>query len=130
VLKAAGSGALASAATNLLPLFAILPILVLVGTYMAPYFASKSVYKNSVGLKNPIQYSFTDDGTNWKSASGCGELLWNAYIKARETRDWFLLYTQPRLAHPLPKGAFVNENEIVEFREMVRRHVPDASLRG
>jgi hypothetical protein len=130
VLKAVGTGSLASAATNLLPLFAILPIAVLAGIYVAPYYTSKSVYKNSVSLKSPIQYSFSDDGVTQKSVTGRGEVLWTAYIKARETRDWFLLYTQKRLAHPLPKRAFANEDEIVEFREMIRRHVPDVSLRS
>ncbi|MGB6428964.1 MAG: YcxB family protein [Candidatus Acidiferrales bacterium] len=130
VVKAAGTGRPAAAATNLLPLFVILPIAVIIGTYLAPYPGSRSVYKNSASLKNTIQYSFSGDSVTQKSAAGRSEVLWTAYPKARETRDWFLLYTQKRLAHPLPKRAFANENEITEFRDLVRRRVKNASLRG
>jgi YcxB-like protein len=107
-----------------------LPAFLLSMCYVTPYFAAKSLYKNSVNLHNAIHYSFSDDLVTQEMASGRAELLWSAFIRVRETPHLFLFYVQKHLAHPVPKRAFASEQEIAGFRELIRRHVREVSLRG
>ncbi len=106
-----------------------LPALLLWVCYATPYFAAKSLYKSSVNLHNPIHYSFSDDLVTQEMASGRAELLWSTFVRVRETPDLFLFYVQKHLAHPVPKRAFTSDQEIVGFRELIRRHVRNVSLR-
>jgi hypothetical protein len=107
-----------------------LPMFLIWMCYIRPYFASKSLYKNNINLHNPIHYSFSDALITQEMASGRTELQWATFTRVRETRELFLFYVQKHLAHPIPKRAFANELEIERFRELVRRHIQDVSLRG
>jgi len=98
--------------------------------YIAPYFSSRSSYRKSSSLKYPIRYSLSDDVISQESAVGRAEVLWTAFVRARETRDLFLLYINKNLAHVIPKRAFSGENELAEFRGLLRRHLKNVSLRS
>ena len=101
------------------------PAILLSACYVTPYFAAKSLYKNNTNLHSPLQWSFSEKLITQRMATGSAELLWSTFIKVRETRELFLLYPQKHLAYPVPKRAFANKQQIVAFRELVRRHVPD-----
>jgi hypothetical protein len=101
------------------------PLILLFVCYLNPYLAARSLYKSSANLRSPILWSFSEKLVTHQMATGTAELLWSSFIKARETREMFLLYPQKRLAFPLPKRAFANEQEIAAFRELIRGHVPD-----
>ena len=124
------NGSPVSAAREVWWVFLIYPIAVVVQCCVTTYFTSRNTYKNSVSLKGTMHYSFYDAGVTVESVTGRAELRWPAYLKVRESRHWFLLYTQRKLANPVPKRAFGSENEIVEFRELLRRHVQKVSLRS
>ena len=102
------------------------PAILLSACYLTPYFAAKSLYKNNANLHSPFHWSFSEKLITQRMATGSAELLWSTFIKARETRELFLLYPQKHMAYPVPKRAFANEHQIVAFRELVRRHVQDA----
>jgi hypothetical protein len=101
------------------------PAILLSACYVTPYFAAKSLYRNNANLQSPFHWSFSEKLITQRMATGSAELLWSTFIKARETRELFLLYPQKHLAYPVPKRAFANEQQIVVFRELVRRHVKD-----
>jgi hypothetical protein len=101
------------------------PAILLSACYVTPYFAAKSSYRNNANLHSPFHWSFSEKLITQRMATGSSELLWSTFIKARETRELFLLYPQKHLAYPVPKRAFANEQQIVAFRELVRRHVKD-----
>lgn len=107
-----------------------LPAFLVWRCYAAPYFAAKSLYKNNINLHNPIRYAFSDALITQEMATGNAVLQWATFIRVRETRELFLFYVQKHLAQPIPKRAFANELEIERFRELVRRHVQNVSLRG
>jgi YcxB-like protein len=72
-----------------------------------------------------MQWSFSQNLIDQRMATGSAELLWPTFIQAQETRDFFLLYPQKRLAYPIPKRGFAGGQAIVAFRELIRRNIPD-----
>ncbi len=98
----------------------LLPILV----YGFPLFilstVARSLWRNQPRLKEPTTYLFTLAGIHVQSFAGSSDLNWSLYLKARETRDYFLLYTSPKFAHALPKRCFASEADLVGFRELIR----------
>jgi hypothetical protein len=96
----------------------------------APYFAARAVFKTAPNLKAAIHYSISEDLIIQDMATGRAELRWPTFVRVRETSDLFLLYVQKQLAHPIPKRAFANVQEISAFRDIVRRQVQRAELRG
>jgi hypothetical protein len=107
-----------------------LPTFLLYLRFGAPYFAARTVFKNNANLKAAIHYSISEDLVIQEMATGRAELRWSTFVRVRETPDLFLLYVQKQLAHPIPKRAFANAQEISAFREIVRRQVPRTELRG
>ncbi|MGH9747439.1 MAG: YcxB family protein [Candidatus Acidiferrales bacterium] len=98
--------------------------------YVTTYFAAKSMFKSSVNVRNPIHYVFLDTLVIQEMSTGRSELQWATFVKILETKTLFLLFVQKHLAHPLPKRAFAGGQELAAFRDLVRRHVQDASLQG
>ena len=48
-------------------------------------------------------------------------LKWHAFIKARETRRFFLLYVSSRWAHFIPKAAITSANDMSAIRSLIRQ---------
>ena len=48
-------------------------------------------------------------------------LKWDAFIKARETRRFFLLYVSSRWAHFIPKSAVCSRDELGAIRSLIRQ---------
>jgi hypothetical protein len=91
--------------------------------YGVSYIKARSLYKNGPGVKSPIRYEFSDSGVITETTVGRSDRRWAAFTKVGESRDFFLLYVQNGIAHPIPKRAFDGENQIREFRALVKRQV-------
>ena len=74
------------------------------------------------------RYIFTEDEISIESPLGSAKVKWAAYMRAKETRSFFLLYTAANFANVLPKRSFKNESEIAAFRDLVRQKVKKAVL--
>jgi len=48
-------------------------------------------------------------------------LKWGAFINARETKRFFLLYISPRWAHFVPKSAIGSQAELSAIRALIRQ---------
>jgi YcxB-like protein len=91
---------------------------------------SSSSRRRKLSKKVSPSIGLTDDLVTQEMASGRAELLWSTFVRVQETPHLFLFYGQKHLAHPVPKRAFASEQEIVGFRELIRRQVREVSLRG
>ena len=107
----------------------ILPAFMLYLYYVAPYITARSMLKQSANLRNAIHYVISDGGITLEAATARSDLQWATFTKAQETRDFFLLYIRKSAATILLKSAFASKDEISQFRELLRRHVKNVSLR-
>lgn len=90
--------------------------------YGAPYRAARSFIKKNPDKLGPSRHEVGPEGTTFQSVHGEGKLAWTAFHQIRETPDLFLLYTQSNFAQIVPKRCFGNPDEIVLYREIVRKH--------
>jgi hypothetical protein len=106
------------------------PLFMFLVCYVSPYFGARSLYKNNANFKGEIRYSFSDDGVTIEVTTARSELQWSSFVQVRETRDFFLLFVRKTMAHIVVKRAFASQEEIAEFRDLVRRHVKKTLLRS
>ena len=97
-------------------------ILVALIKYGVPYWAARSFIKKNPDKLGPNRHEIGPEGTTYQSVHGEGKLAWTAFHQIRETPDLFLLYTQSNFAQIVPKRCFGNPDEIVLYREIVRKH--------
>jgi hypothetical protein len=80
-----------------------------------------SYRKMNPALKGKDQsWVFSEDGCTNINAIAESRLEWKAWIKAVETRDFFLLYPHATIMHIVPKRAFPGAAEVDAFRELLR----------
>ncbi len=104
------------------------PLFYLFLCYGQPYFVARSLYKNSADFRGTSRYSFSDDDITWEGITARSECSWSTFIEVRETKEFFLFYILKGSARVVPKHAFGSEQEIVEFRELVRRRAKQPLL--
>jgi hypothetical protein len=68
-------------------------------------------------------FTFSDEGATVVSATGEAKFLWSAWIKYQETGRFFLLYPSKQIVHIMPKRAFASEQELVDFRNLLKQKV-------
>jgi hypothetical protein len=81
-------------------------------------------------IREGAGYLLSESGVNVHTAVGRANLTWAAFVRAIETRDFFLLYVMNGMAHPLPKRSFGSEGEVRIVRELVRHNLKKVRLRG
>ena len=64
----------------------------------------------------------SEGGVLYKNEVSQSEVKWEAFVKFRETRNLFMLFSGGRLFHIVPKRAF-SETGVDEFRELLQRHL-------
>jgi len=90
--------------------------------YGLPYWAARSFIKKNPGKLGPSRHEIGPEGTSYQSAHSEGKLAWTGFHQIRETPDLFLLYTQSNVAQIIPKRCFENPEQILVYREIVRKH--------
>jgi len=106
------------------------PALLLVTVRWNASRTAKDLLKNSPALRGPTRWSFSDAGIQVSGPTGNSNVEWKAFIKAQETEPQFLLYPYTHIAYVIPKRYFAGQEEIRDFREMLRRNVSEAKLRA
>jgi hypothetical protein len=80
-----------------------------------------SYRKTNPALRDKEQsWVFSEDGCTNVSAIAESRMDWKAWIKAVETRDFFLLYPATTIVHIVPKRAFSGPAEVDAFRELLK----------
>ena len=94
-----------------------------------PFIRVKRMLRTE-GMDGKRHYVFSEDGIQIESQIANGFAKWAAYVRATETRKYFLLFAAPGFANILPKRCFLNESAIADFRSLVRTHISKTRLRG
>lgn len=66
-------------------------------------------------------FRVTGDGAESVTGLGESKVAWNAILRYRESSRFFLLHLAPRQFVPLPKRAFASEQEIIDFRNLLKQ---------
>lgn len=77
-------------------------------------------YKAATNLHDPVQYIFEETEIHVENANSQTTHQWDAFQKAVETPEWFLLYQNKSVFNPLPKSAFMSESELQRFRNLLK----------
>lgn len=95
---------------------------------VSSFIAAKSLVRNTPALQGPTRWTFSDAGIRTDGPTAQSEVQWKSFTQIRETKRQFLLYPQNNIAYVVPKRCFSTVNEMVTFREMVRKRFPSAKL--
>lgn len=79
-------------------------------------FRSRRDFSQFQRLSGPTELRWNDSGMNLKVAKGSVTYEWQDLVKFREGRQVFLLYSQWRLFHVLPKSAFDSTAALNDFK--------------
>src|SRR5260370_19928307 len=96
---------------------------------LVPLFRVKKLLRVE-GMDGKRHYVFSDEGIRVESRLANADAKWAAYLQARETRRYFLLYAAPGFANVVPKRFFSTDASIAAFRSLVRGLVRKFKLRG
>src|SRR5262245_5624143 len=67
--------------------------------------------------------TFTADGFLVSGDSFNTSLKWNAFLKARETKRFFLLYLNPRYAYFVPKEKIATSDDLEKLRTVLKTYL-------
>jgi len=84
-------------------LFPFLVGLLLAYLFVLRPWSWRRTYRKHPALHEPVSIDLGDDGLAYASDHGEGELPWRMFIKWREGKRLFLLYSAPNLFHIIPK---------------------------
>ena len=87
------------------------------------YFNSKKSLASHKALQETIHYTFSDQGIGSDAPSSSGHHRWENLREAFETKHDFLLFLADRLMYVIPKKCFRDEQQIGEFKELLRGHL-------
>jgi hypothetical protein len=96
-----------------------LPILIFAVVFYQYYRVAKRLAAKS---KAKIQWAFSDFGYDVVSDVGTAQVSWKGVEEIIEIKKHFLMVVQNPLYFIIPKR-FFDESQIVDFRELVRRHL-------
>lgn len=98
----------------------LFPVLAYAATFGMPYIVMQKKVHRNPKILDPSEYSFSDQGVQIVGCFGRSEMIWTAFERIRETKEFFLLYILSRSAYVLPKRCFSSKAEIAELKEMLR----------
>ena len=70
-----------------------------------------------------MNFEFTQEWIYQKSEKFENKLRWKIYIKFLETKNLFVLYQVSNVFNIFPKRAFDSDEQIEEFRELLRTKI-------
>jgi hypothetical protein len=90
-------------------------------TFGVPYILMRVQARKNPKILGPATYSFSEEAVVVTGEFGRSEVFWTAFVKIRETKEFFLLYILSRRAYALPKRCFSSKVDIAEFRELLQQ---------
>jgi len=83
----------------------------------------KRIYRQQQSLQRPYSLEITDQGISSQSENVQGTNDWSDYVRWKEGYGVFLLYWSDNLFQVIPVRFFSGEEEIEEFRNILRHKV-------
>jgi hypothetical protein len=83
------------------------------------YRNARSSYDSSKTVHENLSYTFTSQGLSVTGETVNFSIQWRSLFKVRETKSWFLLYTNKQNAMLIPKDTFASEGEVTRFRDII-----------
>jgi hypothetical protein len=77
------------------------------------------IWKSQPSIREPITCEFNEEGIIFKTSSVESNVKWQFYIKFLETKKLFMLYQSHHLFNILPKRAFMSNEQLDQFRELL-----------
>ena len=106
-------------------IYAGLVIIWLVGLPLLTRWSSARMLRTTPSFQGELEYSFTTAGMKVRSPVSFAEITWATFVRAIETREFFLLFHNKQIASFLPKSAFGSTEEQQEFRSLVSNQLGD-----
>jgi hypothetical protein len=97
--------------------------------WTAPRVSAHRQFRNTPVARSPITIDASDSGLHIRSIYADSQVAWSAYVAWGEYKSVFVILPQPRIYVPIPKRAFTEE-QITEFREMLRRNILPPKKQG
>lgn len=83
------------------------------------YRSAQSSYNSSKTVHEHLFYTFNPQGVAVAGETVNFSIQWRSLYKIRETKSWFLLYTNKQNAMLIPKSAFTSEVDVTRFRAII-----------
>jgi hypothetical protein len=86
-------------------------------------------FRGDLKFRDKYELTFSDEGVLLKTPQIDSKLAWSLYTRVIEGRDMYLLVygKETRMMTMVPKRSFRNSDEENRFRQLVSRHISDAS---
>jgi hypothetical protein len=84
----------------------------------------RSARRSNPSIVGEHVFEFTADGLEMRGGLHSVSLKWEAFTRAVETRDFFLLYFAANTAYFLPKHVVTSRVDIDRLRDLLRRSMP------
>ena len=81
----------------------------------------KKIYRQQKNLSLPVEYLWDHEGIHVSNENSSGRMLWSDFVKYRENKYLFLLYQSDVMFNMLPKSAFLNEGQLNDFKECIKK---------
>ena len=102
-----------------------LPILFI---FVMPLLAARRILRQP-RVKEGVRYQFSEEGIHVETSVAKSDLSWNAILKVKEIKSAFMLFTNPNIAHALPKSCVENPQDVPTLRELFRTYIKKSQLR-
>jgi hypothetical protein len=113
-----------------LDVFVIIYLLVFPTILVNPYFSNpiknsfiSRIWKGLPTLHHPITIEVNEEVLKIKTINSESSIQWQLYTKAVETKSLFMLYEAKMLFYMIPKRAFRSDEQVEEFRELLRTKI-------
>ena len=98
-----------------------------IGYFLIRFLERRRMRRNF--FKNPekdsdIHWQISEESWQCQTQIISSNFIWKVFIKAFETPDGFLFYSQPLIFLWLPKHGFANPSDIEKLSAWAQKHVP------
>jgi hypothetical protein len=76
-----------------------------------------------------FKYHVTNAGIHVEGSTGSSDYNWTAFLEAREVSAAFFLFVTPFTFHVILKRCFNSNEDVDQFREIIRTNIPKSNLR-
>jgi hypothetical protein len=91
--------------------------------YFGVYFSSRSQFKSSRSMQQPISCTISMSGVDISSATSQSHTDWPDIYRASETESFFLLWPSKAIFWMIPKRSIREETGLQMIREIIRENV-------
>jgi len=88
--------------------------------YLLQRYCLARTWKSQRCIREPVTLEVTEEGLTLSSPYFQSNLKWQIYTGFLETKNLFMVYQSERLFNLFPKRAFNSDEQINEFRELLR----------